>query len=434
MTNTREIASKILQHIYLHNDFEKACEKNKSFNSLEQRDRSFVRLIVLESLRRNKQLDFIIKFFLKKPIDKNKIFLEFLLRISVCQILFLKVSEYAVVNSAVEISKKFNLQGLINAILRNVCRKKKELLVKINDISNIPNWLEKNLSTSYGINEVKKISKIITQEAELDIKIKNKYIESKNWETILNGKFIEPDIIRVKNKGRINKLPFFEDGLWWVQSISSSLPVKCLEALFRSNNLNSRIILEIGAAPGGKTAQLIDYGFKTKSIDISVVRTDKLKENLNRLNYNTDLKCLDFLDYSDDKVYDAVLLDAPCTASGLMQRKPEILLKNKTEELESLIKKQRKLLEKSNRHLKSGGYLVYCVCSIFSKEGKEQIESFLKKNKNFSLVAPADDIQKYGKLLNNKMLLITPKQNYFTESLVGTIDGFFIAILKKEYE
>jgi 16S rRNA (cytosine967-C5)-methyltransferase len=143
---------------------------------------------------------------------------------------------------------------------------------------------------------------------------------------------------------------------------------------------------------------------------------------------------LDFLDYSDDKVYDAVLLDAPCTASGLMQRKPEILLKNKTEELESLIKKQRKLLEKSNRHLKSGGYLVYCVCSIFSKEGKEQIESFLKKNKNFSLVAPADDIQKYGKLLNNKMLLITPKQNYFTESLVGTIDGFFIAILKKEYE
>ncbi len=130
MTNTREIASKILQYIYLHNDFEKACEKNKNFNSLEQRDRSFVRLIVLESLRRNRQLDFIIKFFLKKPIDKNKIFLEFLLRISVCQILFLKVSEYAVVNSAVEISKKFNLQGLINGILRNVCRQKKNCCQK----------------------------------------------------------------------------------------------------------------------------------------------------------------------------------------------------------------------------------------------------------------------------------------------------------------
>lgn len=434
MTNTREIASKILQHIYLHNDFEKACEKNKNFNSLEQRDRSFVRLIVLESLRRNKQLDFIIKFFLKKPIDKNKIFLEFLLRISVCQILFLKVSEYAVVNSAVEISKKFNLQGLINAILRNVCRQKKELLSKIDDISNIPNWLEKNLSNSYGINEVKKISKIITQEPELDIKIKNKYIESKNWETILDGKFIDNDIIRVKNKGRINKLPFFNDGLWWVQGISSALPVKCLEALFQSNDLNSKVILEIGASPGGKTAQLLDYGFKTKSIDISVVRTDKLKENLNRLNYNTDLKCVDFLDYSDDKVYDAVLLDAPCTASGLMQKKPEILIKNKTEDLESLIKKQRKLLEKCTKYLKNGGYLVYCVCSIFSKEGKEQIENFLKRNKNFSLLAPAEDIQKYGKLLNNNMLLITPRQNYFTQSLVGTIDGFFIAILKKEYE
>ena len=434
MTNTREIASKILQHIYLHNDFEKACEKNQNFNSLEQRDRSFVRLIVLESLRRNRQLDFIIKLFLKKPIDKNKIFLEFLLRISVCQILFLKVSEYAVVNSAVEISKKFNLQGLINAILRNVCRQKKELLSKIYDISNIPNWLEKNLSKSYGINELKKISKIITQEPELDIKIKNKYIKSKDWETILDGKFIDTDIIRVKNKGRINNLPFFKDGLWWVQGISSSLPVKCLKSLYGSNKLNSKMILEIGAAPGGKTAQLLDYGFKTKSIDISAIRTDKLKENLNRLNYNTDLKCLDFLDYSDEIIYDAVLLDAPCTASGLMQKKPEILIKNKTEDLESLIKKQRKLLEKSSRHLKNGGYLVYCVCSIFSKEGREQIENFLKKYKNFSLVTPDNEIQKYGKLLNNSMLLITPKQNYFTENIVGTIDGFFIAILKKEYE
>lgn len=305
---------------------------------------------------------------------------------------------------------------------------------KIDDISNIPNWLEKNLSKSYGANELKKISKIITQEPELDIKIKNKYIKSKDWETILDGKFIDTDIIRVKNKGRINNLPFFKDGLWWVQGISSSLPVKCLKTLYQSDKLNSKMILEIGAAPGGKTAQLIDYGFKTRSIDISAIRAEKLKENLSRLNYNTDFKCLDFLNYSDDVIYDAVLLDAPCTASGLMQKKPEILIKNKTEDLESLIKKQRKLIEKSSRHLKNGGYLVYCVCSIFSKEGKEQIENFLKKYKNFSLVTPDDDIKKYGKLLNNSMLLITPKQNYFTKNLVGIIDGFFIAILKKEYE
>ena len=119
---------------------------------------------------------------------------------------------------------------------------------------------------------------------------------------------------------------------------------------------------------------------------------------------------------------------------NLLAKRVKILIKNKTEDLEGLIKKQRKLLEKSSRHLKNGGYLIYCVCSIFSKEGREQIENFLKKYKNFSLVTPDDDTQKYGKLLNNNMLLITPKQNYFTENIVGTIDGFFIAILKKEYE
>ena len=432
MINTREIASEILQRIYKKQHLDKICDNEPNFKKLDQRDKNFVRLTILETLRRNIQIDSIIKRFLTKPLEYKRIKIQNLLRISICQILFLKVSEYAVVNTTVEIAKKYKFHKLVNAILRNVCRQKKQLFNEFGNLSNLPSWILKDLKKNLTTTEIKKVSKVIVEEPELNLKIKKSFIKFKNWETVMNGKFIESDILLTKNNGKINKLPFFDEGLWWVQGLSSSLPVKCLDNLFPISQRKERKILEVCAAPGGKTAQLVDYGFQSISLDISEYRINQLKTNLDRLDYKPEIICTDFLNYNPDQKFDAILLDAPCSASGLIQKKPEILIINKQTDLKKLVVEQNKLLEYSKEFVKKGGYIIYCVCSINNCEGYEQINKFLKANKNFSSVNHVDSIKKYGKILADNMLQIYPKQFKFSVNINGYLDGFFISILKKE--
>ena len=432
MINTREIASEILQRIYKKQHLDKICDNEPNFNKLDQRDKNFVRLTILETLRRNIQIDSIIKRFLTKPLEYKRIKIENLLRISICQILFLKVSEYAVVNTSVEIAKKYKFHKLVNAILRNVCRQKRQLLNEFGNLSNLPSWILKDLKKNLTSTEIKQVSKVIVEEPELNLKIKKSFIKFKNWEAVMDGKFIESDILLTKNNGRINKLPFFDKGLWWVQGLSSCLPVKCLDYLFPISKRKEKKILEVCAAPGGKTAQLADYGFQAISLDISEYRISQLKTNLDRLNYKPKIICIDFLNYNSDQKFDAILLDAPCSASGLIQKKPEILITNKHSDLKKLMVEQNRLLEYSKEFVKKGGYIIYCVCSINNCEGYEQINKFLKANKNFSSVNHVDSIKKYGKIISDNMLQIYPKRFKFTDNINGYLDGFFISILKKE--
>ena len=432
MINTREIASEILQRIYKKQHLDKICDNEPNFNKLDQRDKNFVRLTILETLRRNIQIDSIIKRFLTKPLEYKRIKIQNLLRISICQILFLKVSEYAVVNTSVEIAKKYKFHKLVNAILRNVCRQKRQLLNEFGNLSNLPSWILKDLKKNLTSTEIKQVSKVIVEEPELNLKIKKSFIKFKNWEAVMDGKFIESDILLTKNNGRINKLPFFDKGLWWVQGLSSCLPVKCLDYLFPLSKRKEKKILEICAAPGGKTAQLADYGFQAISLDISEYRISQLKTNLDRLNYKPKIICIDFLNYNSDQKFDAILLDAPCSASGLIQKKPEILITNKHSDLKKLMVEQNRLLEYSKEFVKKGGYIIYCVCSINNCEGYEQINKFLKANKNFSSVNHVDSIKKYGKIISDNMLQIYPKRFKFTDNINGYLDGFFISILKKE--
>ena len=431
MINTREIASEILQRIYKKQHLDKICENEPNFNKLDQRDKNFVRLTILETLRRHIQIDSVIKSFLAKPLKYKRTKVQNLLRISICQILFLKVSDYAVVNTGVEIAKKYRFHKLVNAILRNVCRQKKQLLNEFGNLSNLPSWILKDLKKNLTPTEIKQLSKVIVEEPELNLKIKKSFIKFKNWESVMNGKFIDSDVLLTKNNGKINKLPFFNKGLWWVQGMSSCLPVKCLDNLFPISTRKEKKILEVCAAPGGKTAQLADYGFESISLDISEHRISQLKTNLDRLDYKPEIICTDFLKYNSDQKFDAILLDAPCSASGLIQKKPEILIANKQKDLNKLLVQQASLLDYSKEFVKKGGYIIYCVCSINNCEGYEQIKKFLKANKNFSSVNHIESVKKYGKIISDNMLQIYPKRFKFSENINGYLDGFFISILKK---
>ncbi len=428
MFNTREIATQILTDIYLKFEFfETAVLLSKNFSRLNQRDKAFVRYLVLNTLRRNGQIDKVLNDYVKIPIKKKNFYILNLLRLSICQILFLDIKEYSIVNTAVEISKNYKVDKFVNGLLRNVCRNKYKILQSLDHTNNIPHWIKNDIIQNLGKETLEKISKRVVNEPNLNIKIKASCLKKKNWEKLLNGKFILDDLLKTQNDGLIEKKPFFNEGNWWVQNISSTLPVKLISRIFNDFDKSKISVLDVGAAPGGKTFQLIEENFNVKSLEISQRRIRRLKKNLQRLKFDTDIICEDFLNYQCSDLFDCILIDAPCSASGLMQKKPEILIRNKEKNIEKLIDKQQMMLKKSAQFLKIGGYIVYCVCSIHSSEGSSQIETFLRENKNFKIVEFKNIVSNFGKFLKKGMLTIIPEDF----GCNAEADGFFISILKR---
>ena len=426
MNNSREIASLILSNVYQGKKLDWALNTSKNLPKLDSRDRAFVNLLVLTALRRQGQIDKITSKFIKKPL-KSTSQVNFILKIALAQILFMNTPDYSAVNTAVEISKKYNLDKLVNAVLRSVLREKNTININSTE-ANIPNWLRKNTVNHLGEKTLSMISKQIVKEPPVDIKIKKKIFKRFNWEKILGGKNIFQETIRINHKGDISKLPFYNEGHWWIQGLAATFPVILINDIFKDHKKNEISVLDVGASPGGKSFQLIEAGFKLKSIEISNVRIKKLLKNLNRLKYETKIINEDFIEHEIDEKFDCILIDAPCSASGLIQKKPEMLVIKKN--INDLKIKQKLMLQKAPKLLKNGGYLIYCVCSIIYSEGEEQIQKFLQNFKNFSLINCFNSIESF-RIVNNNFpyFFITP--DFVSEN--GGIDGFFIACLKKNY-
>jgi 16S rRNA (cytosine967-C5)-methyltransferase len=426
LTNSREIASLILSNVYQGKKLDWALNTSKSLAKLDSRDRSFVSLLVLTALRRHGQIDKIISKFIKKPLKSGSQVI-YILKIALAQIIFMDTPDYSAVNIAVETSKKYNLDKLVNGVLRSVLREKNTINVNSTE-ENIPNWLRKTTIDHLGEDTLFSISKQIVKEPPIDIKVKKQIFQKFNWEEVLGGKNIFRETIRINHKGDISKLPFYSEGHWWIQGLAATLPVILINEIYKNQKKNEVSILDVGAAPGGKSFQLIESGFKLKSIEISNVRIKKLLKNLNRLKYETEIINGDFITHKIDDKFNCILIDAPCSGSGLIQKKPEMLVIKK--DINNLKNKQKLMLERASKLLKDGGYLIYCVCSIIYSEGEEQIHNFLQNFKNFSLVNCFSSIESFGIINNNPpYFFITP--DFITEN--GGIDGFFIACFKKNY-
>ena len=265
----------------------------------------------------------------------------------------------------------------------------------------------------------------ISREPFLDINIKKDSFKERRWGSVFKGKNIFENVVRVKNSSNITKLPFYKDGVWWVQGLSATLPVFLINKIFANRNKDNINILDVGSAPGGKAFQLLDSGFKVKSIEISKRRIKTLKSNLERLKLKSDIINCDFLNFDEEEKFDCILIDAPCSGSGLMQKKPEILVTKK--KIDPLLTKQSNMLKKASRLLKTGGCVVYSVCSILRNEGEGQILKFIKKEKNFYLKSIFSDLTSLGSILKSNTFITTPA--HFSEN--GGMDGFFIACIFK---
>ena len=198
-------------------------------------------------------------------------------------------------NTAVEISKNYKVDKFVNGLLRNICRNKYKILENLDHTTNIPNWIKNDIIQNLGKESLEKISKRVINEPNLNIKIKANCLKEKNWEKLLNGKFILDDLLKTQNDGLIEKKPYFNEGDWWVQNISSTLPVRFISKIFHNVDKSKISVLDVGAAPGGKTFQLIEENFNVKSLEISQRRIRRLKKNLQRLKFDTEIVCEDFL-------------------------------------------------------------------------------------------------------------------------------------------
>ena len=408
----------IRQKVYLKNIFD-ARTKN-----LIASDKAFVKLVIMATIRHLGHIDNIIGRYVKR---KPPNIVEDILRIGVAQILFIKTPHYAAVSTSVDLAKRLGyskMSGFINSVLRSLIKDEKNIFSEKKDfLLNTPKWLSDHMIRDYGIIEAQKIAEAHSVEPQLDLTFKHDSMVN-SFLSQVNGIVLPSGTVRVKNQGLVSKLPGYDKGLWWVQDTAAALPVKVLSRLLES----SASVLDVCAAPGGKTSQLLSLGFDVTSIDVSPARAEMLRHNLQRLNLSTEIIINDFLQWKTQKKFDAVLIDAPCSSTGTIRRHPDIAYIKSNKDIPSLVELQKKLILRGCDLIKSGGYLLYSNCSILKKEGEDLIDSLMKDyNLSLSHIRKHDNDFEASWVDGKGAIRVLPS---FWKCF-GGIDGFYIALLKK---
>lgn len=429
MSNARQISVEIIQQIL--NDKVFFSEAKSELKAEENADISFINMLVLTTLRRLIFIKKALRQFVKKS-PKNLRFVDCAIYVAAAEMLFLETPDYAVINSYVELIKKKQdkyVANFANGVLRNLARKKQTLMSE-NTNTFFPTDFVKVLE-GYTHEQIRQIEEYSIQEAPLDLSCKS-LEQAKLWSSKLEGTLLPNGSIRLENNGKISALPGYREGAWWVQDFAASLPVLSL------GKVEGLQVLDLCAAPGGKTAQLISRGAITTALDISKSRLQTLSENLQRLNLTAqDIICCDALTYLKDyagPLFDIILLDAPCSASGTLRRHPELMHIKNTKDIKEAAKLQRQLLDMAGNALKKDGILLYTVCSIAKAEGEKQIQTFLEQNSDYRLLPiKINDIDFSG---TKSLSLLISKEGYirtlpYYSGPQGGMDSFFVAKLQK---
>ncbi len=379
---------------------------------LNSRDKSFVRMLATTCLRRMGQIDAVLKKLMTKPLPFNARQIQNILRLAVCQILFMQTPAHAAVSTAVDLAKSIKMPfygKLINGVLRNLCRQP-EIIQNIDETLNTPQWLLESWQKAYGKQKARAIALANLTQPATFISVKE---NPQDWATRLNGKVNATGSVELPDNVYIPDLEGFADGAWWVQDAAAALPVQLFD------DLKGKKVADFCAAPGGKTAGLIARGALVDAFDISQNRMKRVEENLNRLHYSANLITQDANKCNGENIYDAILIDAPCSATGTIRRHPDLYFHRTVEDVEKLNTAQLKLLKTAHRQVKKGGQVVYCTCSLQVQEGEQTIEKVL----DLFDVLP----------IKNPLLQPLVDQNGFIRTFPDeNMDGFFMALLQKK--
>ena len=383
-------------------------------------DRAFARAVAMAALRRLGEIDQILDRKLQKapPLAVRTI-----LRVALAQTLVLETPAFAAVSTAVKLAerevKTRPYKNLVNAVLRGIEREGPGLTTAE---SNLPEWLAARWRATYGEATLTGLALAAREEPATDLSLKPE-VDAAAVAEALDGEVMTGNTVRTGRRGDLSTWPGFEDGIWWVQDAAAAVPVRLLAPT------TGESIVDFCAAPGGKTLQIAASGASVVALDRSDKRLDRLRANLARTGLSAEVVAVPAEDWDDPRTFDAVLLDAPCTATGTFRRNPEVLRATKPADVAKLADVQHRLLDAAAERVKPGGRLVYCVCSLEREEGETQIIAFLRRNPAFR-TAPADPAvvgAPSEALTPEGWLRILPSM--WAEK--GGLDGFFIARLDR---
>lgn len=353
--------------------------------ALEPRDRGLARLIAATVLRHKGIIAAVLGRFMEKPLapkyeDANRIMLA-----GAAQILYLDTPPHAAVSLAVTQCRRAaaiqHLAKLVNAVLRRIAMEGRHLCADLGidefEVT-FPDWLKQSLIATYGEDEARTIAQASLREAPLDLTIKSAG-EVETWAQRLGGVVLSTGTVRLPAGGRIEDRDGYAEGAWWVQDAAAALPARLL-----GDDLSGRDVADLCAAPGGKTAQLASRGASVTAVDISAARLRRVEENMARLGLSAKIVVSDVLEWQPQRTFDAVLLDAPCSASGTIRRHPDILHIKRQQDIDALVRLQSRLLDHAAGLVRPGGTLVYCTCSLGKAEGENRIQGFLDRNPEFA--------------------------------------------------
>ncbi len=353
--------------------------QSDAFAALEPRDRALARSLARTALRRGGQIEAVLKRCLSKGLPKGETGQRVgaILRLGTAQLLFTDAADHAAVDLCVRLALEDenarHFRPLINGVLRRIGREGDALLGGVPETANIPDWLHNRWTRAWGEDAVAAMAAQLTTEPPLDLTIKTGGDASVGaWAERLDAHALATGTVRRAPGGALSALPGFDDGAWWVQDAAAAVPATLL------GSVDGLRIADLCAAPGGKTAQLASAGAHVTAVDRSDARLERLRENMTRLGLGVDIVTADALTWRPDAPLDAVLLDAPCSATGTVRRHPDVKYLKRDADIASLTTLQDRLLRHALSLLRPGGLLVYCTCSLEREEGEVRIASLLR--------------------------------------------------------
>jgi 16S rRNA (cytosine967-C5)-methyltransferase len=366
------------------------------FAALPPRERAHARALVMAALRRLGAIDWVLQDRIARaPPDP----VLNILRLGAAELFWMAAPDFAVVSTSVDLaaSRKETrpFKGMVNAVLRALARGEKP---ELRPETLCPDWLYARWRAAWGAEAADRIVGLIPEEPDTDLSFKAP--PSPELTAALEARELPGGSWRTARGGMVSEWPGFGDGSWWIQDAAAAIPARLLALKPGETGV------DLCAAPGGKTLQMAAAGAKVVAVDRSATRLKRVEENLARVRLSAETVAADAGAWDDERTFDAVLLDAPCTATGTFRRHPDVLWASKPGDVAPLARAQQTLLDSATRRVKAGGRLVYCVCSLEPEEGEQQVEGFLARHPEFRLDpikpgeggAPAESITAKGYL------------------------------------
>jgi 16S rRNA (cytosine967-C5)-methyltransferase len=398
------------------------------FAQLADRDRALVRRLVTLVLRRLGTLRYLIGNLLERGLPGDAPRVETALLLGAAQLLWLEVPNHAAVDLGVRLAQADRrtdpYAGLVNAVLRRLAREGERRLADVDAVMlDTPDWLMSRWVRHFGPQTARAIAAAHGHEPPLDLTVKS---DAQRWAAALDARVLATRSLRALVHGPIAQLPGYAEGAWWVQDAAAALPARLL------GDVGGRVVADLCAAPGGKTAQLAAAGARVVAVDRAPARLERLRQNLARLRLEAECVVADVTQWRAGP-FDAVLLDAPCSSTGTIRRHPDIPWLRREADIATLVLLQRRLIRGAAELIKPNGLMIYCTCSLEPEEGIEVVRDLLAANPDLRRQPiTAAEVNGCAEWLTADGDLRTlPCHLSDPDSRWGGLDGFFAARLQR---